>query len=89
VTPDLVVDIGRRALEMTLLLSSPMLVASLVVGLIISIFQAATQINEVTLTFVPKILVVFLALVLFLPWMLRLMIGYTTNLFLNIPLYIH
>lgn len=88
-TPDLAIDLGRRTLEVALLLSAPMLVSSLVVGLLISIFQAATQINEVTLTFVPKILVVFLALVFFLPWMLRLMIGFTTDLFVNIPGYIH
>ena len=84
-TPDTVVEIGKRALEMTLLLGAPMLIFSLVIGVGISILQATTQINEVTLTFVPKIFAVFLALVIFLPWMLQLLITYVTDLFAAIP----
>ena len=85
---DLAVDLGRRALEIALMVSAPVLITSLVVGLSISIFQAVTMINEITLTFVPKILAVFLSLVVFLPWILEILIGFTKNLYLNIPWYI-
>lgn len=88
-TPELVVTIGKSALETAILISAPMLILSLVTGLLISIFQAVTQINEATLTFVPKIIVTFLALLIFFPWMLRVMLGFTTTLFTNIPGYIH
>ena len=88
-TPELVMTIGKSALETVLLISAPMLLLSLVTGLMISIFQAVTQINEATLTFVPKIIVTFLALLIFFPWMLRVMLGFTTTLFTNIPSYIH
>jgi flagellar biosynthesis protein FliQ len=84
-TPDTVVEIGKRALEVTLLLGAPMLIFSLIVGVGISIVQATTQINEITLTFVPKIFAVFLALAIFMPWMLQLVIGYVTELFAAIP----
>ena len=87
-TPDLVLEIGRKAMETTLLISAPMLLFSLVVGLLISIFQAVTQINEMTLTFVPKIIAVFLAILLFFPWMLQIIIGFTVTLFTNIPNYV-
>ena len=88
-TPELVMTIGKSALETVLLISAPMLLLSLATGLMISIFQAVTQINEATLTFVPKIIVTFLALLIFFPWMLRVMLGFTTTLFTNIPAYIH
>ncbi|HKZ71855.1 MAG TPA: flagellar biosynthesis protein FliQ [Nitrospirota bacterium] len=88
-TPELVMTIGKSALETVLLISAPMLLLSLATGLMISIFQAVTQINEATLTFVPKIIVTFLALLIFFPWMLRVMLGFTTTLFTNIPSYIH
>ncbi len=88
-TPELVMTIGKSALETVLLISAPMLLLSLITGLLISIFQAVTQINEATLTFVPKIIVTFLALLIFFPWMLRVMLGFTTTLFTNIPSYIH
>lgn len=88
-TPELVISIGKSALETAILISAPMLLLSLVIGLIISIFQAVTQINEATLTFVPKILVTFIALLVFFPWMLRIMLGFTTTLFTNIPAYVH
>ncbi|RJP69885.1 MAG: flagellar biosynthetic protein FliQ [Candidatus Abyssobacteria bacterium SURF_17] len=85
-TPQGVVDIGREALMITLLISAPPLLAGLAVGLIISIFQAVTQIQEFTLTFIPKILAVFIATIIFLPWMLQVFLGYTTNLFIQIPI---
>ena len=77
------VSLFKGALWMTVLISAPMLVFGLVAGLVVSIFQAVTQIHEMTLTFIPKILAVVAGLVLFLPWMLHQMISYTTNLYLN------
>ncbi|HXF92861.1 MAG TPA: flagellar biosynthesis protein FliQ [Nitrospiraceae bacterium] len=87
-TPDLVTEIGRQALETMMLVSAPMLGLSLVVGLLISLFQAMTQINEATLSFVPKILAIFVATLLFFPWMLSTLIAFTTNLLGNIPQYV-
>ncbi len=87
-TPEFVMDTGRRAMEVTLLLSAPMLLLGLVAGLIISIFQAVTQINEMTLTFIPKLIAIFLGIMLFLPWMLQVMTEYMTGIFVNIPNYI-
>ena len=84
-TPELVMDIGRQAIEMTLLLSAPLLLAALVIGLIISIFQAATQINEQTLSFIPKLVGTFLVLILAGPWMLQIMIDYIRQLLESIP----
>ena len=78
-------DIGRQAIEMTLLMSGPLLLAALAVGLIISIFQAATQINEQTLSFIPKLLAMFLVLILAGPWMLQMMVDYIRRLFESIP----
>jgi len=85
-TPQSIVDMGREALMITLLISAPPLLAGLAVGLVISIFQAVTQIQEFTLTFIPKILAVFVATMIFLPWMLQVFLGYTTNLFIQIPM---
>ncbi|MBL8393741.1 MAG: flagellar biosynthesis protein FliQ [Candidatus Accumulibacter sp.] len=84
-TPGVVMEIGRQAVEMTLLLSAPLLLAALVIGLIISIFQAATQINEQTLSFIPKLVGVFLTLLLAGPWMLQIMVDYVRSLFESIP----
>mgnify|MGYP002149814139 FL=1 len=84
-TPELVMNIGRQAIEVTLLLSGPMLLAALVIGLIISIFQAATQINEQTLSFIPKLLGMLLTLILAGPWMLQMMVDYIRRLFESIP----
>ncbi|MEF8758191.1 MAG: flagellar biosynthesis protein FliQ [Candidatus Accumulibacter sp. UW25] len=78
-------DIGRQAIELTLLLSAPLLLAALVIGLIVSIFQAATQINEQTLSFIPKLVGMFLTLVLAGPWMLQMMVDYIQRLFESIP----
>lgn len=80
-----VIDLGREALIMTLLISGPMLVAGLLVGLIVGIFQAVTQIHEMTLTFIPKILVMVLVFLALLPWMLLKVIEYTSKLFNLIP----
>ena len=84
-TPELVMDIGRQAVEMTLILSGPLLLAALVIGLIISIFQAATQINEQTLSFIPKLLGMLLTLILAGPWMLQTMVDYIRRLLESIP----
>ena len=84
-TPELVMDIGRQAVEMTLIMSGPLLLSALVIGLIISIFQAATQINEQTLSFIPKLVGIFLTLILAGPWMLQMMVDYIRRLFESIP----
>ncbi len=83
--PQTVVSIGREALSMVLLLSAPMLVAALVVGVTISIFQAITSIQEMTLTFIPKIVAVAVALLIFLPWMTNLAMDFTRHMFEMIP----
>jgi flagellar biosynthetic protein FliQ len=84
-TPELVMNIGRQAIEMTLLLAGPPLLAALVIGLIISIFQAATQINEQTLSFIPKLVGMFIVLIVAGPWMLQMMVDYIRRLFESIP----
>jgi flagellar biosynthetic protein FliQ len=84
-TPENVMEIGRQALQMTLILSGPPLLAALVTGLIISIFQAATQINEQTLSFIPKLVVMFITLLVAGPWMLDMMVNYIRRLFESIP----
>ncbi|GKS59201.1 flagellar biosynthetic protein FliQ [Nitrospira sp.] len=86
-TPDTVVELGRRAIEIILLVSAPMLGMSMVIGLMVSLFQALTQINEATLSFVPKLLGLFLATMLFFPWMLGLLTGFMTTLLTSIPDY--
>ncbi|SKA82923.1 flagellar biosynthesis protein FliQ [Desulfobaculum bizertense] len=87
-TPEFVIGFARQAIELTLLISMPMLSIGLVVGLAISILQAATQIQEMTLTFIPKIIAIFLALLIAFPWILDKLTGYTSNLFLSLPQYI-
>ena len=84
-TPGTVMEIGRQAIEVTLIIDAPTLVTALVVGLIISIFQAATQINESTLQFVPKLVAMFVVILLFGPWMLQYLIDYIQRLFGSIP----
>ncbi|MDX9856336.1 MAG: flagellar biosynthesis protein FliQ [candidate division Zixibacteria bacterium] len=84
-TPQMVVTIGREALMAVLMVSAPMLGFALVVGLAIAIFQAVTQINEMTLTFVPKILAVAAALLIFLPWMINYLTDFTRHMFELIP----
>ncbi len=84
-TPATVIDLGRQAIEVTLLISAPLFLAALVTGLIISIFQAATQINETTLSFVPKLVVMFITIVLAGPWMLTTLTDFIKRLFGSIP----
>lgn len=84
-TPESVITIGQQAIEITLLVSAPLLLSALAVGLLVSIFQAATQINEMTLSFIPKLLVMFIVLVVGGPWMLNLLMDYTRRLFISIP----
>ncbi|MBU8869854.1 MAG: flagellar biosynthesis protein FliQ [Gemmatimonadales bacterium] len=83
-TPEAVIEIGEQAMRTVILVSGPMLVSGMVVGLVISIFQAATQINEMTMTFVPKILTVFIVLILSLPWAIGLLTGFTESMFARI-----
>ena len=78
---ELVIYIAKHALLTTLLVASPLLIAGLVVGLAVSIVQAVTQINEMTMTFIPKIIAVVAALVIFLPWMMNLMLSFTQEMF--------
>ncbi|MCP4633558.1 MAG: flagellar biosynthesis protein FliQ [candidate division Zixibacteria bacterium] len=81
-----VLSLGREAITLTLLVSSPMLTFGLIVGLSISILQAVTQIHEMTLTFIPKIVAVAFALLLFLPWMINMILDFTTRLFGNMSM---
>lgn len=85
-TPESVLTLGREAMQLTLMVSAPMLVVALAVGLLVSIFQAATQINESTLSFIPKLLAVFLTIALAGSWMLAQLTDYTRQLFTNLPL---
>ena len=85
---DLVVQVGQEALFIVMLDSAPMLGLGLLVGLLVSIFQATTSIQEQTLAFIPKIIAVFVAILIFGPWMLRIMVEYLTNLLVNLPSYI-
>ena len=84
-TPTTVIDLGRQALELTLLISAPLFIAALATGLIISIFQAATQINEQTLSFVPKLIATFITLVLAGPWMITILTDFMRRLIESIP----
>ncbi|MCK9259272.1 MAG: flagellar biosynthetic protein FliQ [Betaproteobacteria bacterium HGW-Betaproteobacteria-13] len=84
-TPTAVIDLGRQAIEVTLMVSAPLFLAALITGLVISIFQAATQINEMTLSFVPKLIAIFVTLVLAGPWMITLLTDFMRRLFENIP----
>lgn len=84
-TPESVMTLAQQAMQVTLMVSLPLLLAALIVGLLVSIFQAATQINEMTLSFIPKLLVLFLVLILAGPWMLSQILTYMTGLFSSIP----
>lgn len=88
-TPEFIVGFGKEVIWVTLLVSGPMLLFGLIVGLLVSVFQAVTQVHEMTLTFIPKILAVMVALVIFFPWMMSVMLNFTEKLFVNIPMYIH
>lgn len=84
-TPETVMTLAHQAMEVTLLLAAPLLIVALVAGLLVSLFQAATQINEMTLSFIPKLLAVFATLVIAGPWMLNLMVDYMRQLLTGIP----
>ena len=87
-TPDMVKDILADAIKTFFLAAGPVLLVSLVVGFIISLLQAVTQIQDFTLTFVPKIIAVFLCLFLFLPWMASVLLSFTTRIIGNLPMYV-
>ena len=84
-TPETVMTIGRHALELTVLLAAPLLLVVLAVGLLVGIFQAATQINEMTLSFIPKLLAMAATLLVAGPWMLSQLVSYTRELIMSIP----
>lgn len=84
-TPETVMTMGRTAMEVTLMVAAPLLLVALIVGLIVSIFQAATQINEATLSFIPKLVGIFVALIVAGPWMLSVMLDYMRQVFTGIP----
>ena len=82
---DLVIQLAQQALMTVMLVAAPMLGLGLTVGLMVSVFQATTSINEQTLAFIPKIIAVFVAILIFGPWMLKLMVGFVTEIFVNLP----
>jgi flagellar biosynthesis protein FliQ len=86
--PEVVVRIAKEAIEVTLYVSLPIMGVGLIVGLIVSLFQAVTQIHEMTLTFVPKIIAVLLSLLFLMPWMIQKMVFYTEQLILQLPRYV-
>ena len=77
--------LGRQALELTIIVSAPVLLTALIIGLLVSIFQAATQINEQTLTFIPKLVGMFVVIIIAGPWMVGMMVDFIQRLFSNIP----
>jgi flagellar biosynthesis protein FliQ len=87
-TPEFVVELAQRAIKVTLIVSLPILGIGLVVGVLISLLQAATQIQEMTLTFVPKIISIFIGLLLLLPWIMHQLSGFTTEILTNFPNYV-
>lgn len=87
-TEDVVLSLGRDAIWTTVLLASPLLVSALIVGLVVSIVQAVTQINEATLTFIPKMLAIVIVMVILAPWMTQMITSYTTELFTSLPNYV-
>lgn len=84
-TPESVMMMGTEAMRIALMVAAPLLLVALITGLVISILQAATQINEMTLSFIPKIIAVFVAIIVAGPWMLNLLLDYMRTLFSNIP----
>jgi len=85
VTPDTVIDLSQQALYLIALITAPMLLSALAIGLIIGMFQAATSINEQTLSFIPKLMVLLLSILIAGPWMLNLLLSFTRRLYLGIP----
>ncbi len=84
-TPDKVIDLSQQALYLIAMISAPMLLSALGIGLLIGMFQAATSINEQTLSFIPKLMILLLSLLIAGPWMLELLLSYTRRLYLSIP----
>ncbi len=84
-TPDTIIDLSQQALYIITMLAAPMLISALLIGLLIGMFQAATQINEMTLSFIPKLLILVVAIMIAGPWMLDLLLGYTRRLYISIP----
>lgn len=82
---DFVIELTNQAVKVTMMLAAPMLIGALVIGILVSLFQAVTQINEQTLSFIPKIVVIVVALIVFSPWMMETMTSFTKDLFLSIP----
>lgn len=82
---DTIIDLSQHALYIIVMLAAPMLISALAIGLLIGMFQAATSINEMTLSFIPKLLVLVIAVIIAGPWMLGLLLNYTRNLYLSIP----
>jgi len=87
-TPELAMDFVTDGLRTALLVAAPMLLSGLAVGLVVSIFQSVTQVQEVTLTFIPKILAIMVAAIVFFPWILQIMVSYTSDIFLHFPEYV-
>ena len=87
-TEDVVLSLGRDAIWTTVLLASPLLLSALIVGLVVSIIQAVTQINESTLTFIPKMLAIVVVMIIMAPWMTQMITSYTTELFTSLPNYV-
>ena len=87
-SPEFITGFFFDAIKTAISLAAPMLIAGLVVGLMVSVFQAATSINEMTLTFIPKMLAVAVALIFFFPWMMQTMVMFTQNLFENLMFYV-
>ena len=88
-TPEMVMTIATQAMKMTLMLSAPLLLVALAAGLVVSLFQAATQINEMTLTFIPKLIALFVTMVLVGPWMINTFVDYMREVFQGIPALVH
>ncbi|SOC56972.1 flagellar biosynthesis protein FliQ [Chromohalobacter canadensis] len=84
-TPEMVMGLAYQGMKVTLMLAAPLLITALLIGLLVSLFQAATQINEMTLTFIPKILGVFAALIVAGPWLIQTIVDFTRELFQNLP----
>jgi flagellar biosynthetic protein FliQ len=84
-TPEMIMSVGRHALEIMLLLAAPLLLVALVVGLLVGVFQAATQINEMTLSFIPKLAAMAVVITIAGPWMLKVLVSYTRALIQSIP----
>lgn len=84
-SPDSIIDISQQALYVITMLAAPMLISALLIGLLIGMFQAATQINEMTLSFIPKLLILVVSIMMAGPWMLELIVNYTRRLYLSIP----